>query len=131
MRYVFSLLLAAGLLTAPAAFADEETEDTGPSKMEQGLQLFMDGLRQEMAPTVDSLRDWAERAGPSMRSFMEEMGPALAEMMDEVRDWTRYYPPEMLPNGDILIRRRPDPVPDQPEGEAPADEALPEGGTDI
>ncbi|MDF1718257.1 MAG: hypothetical protein P1U75_16510 [Antarcticimicrobium sp.] len=115
-------------LVAPAAPALAQEEDNGPSMMEQGLQLFMEGLRQEMAPAVKDLRGFAERAGPSMRSFFQEMGPALAEMMDEVQDWTRYYPPEMLPNGDILIRRRPEP------GDDPAPEEKedpPVGPTDI
>ena len=54
-----------------------------------------------------------------------EMGPALAEIADKVEDWSRYEAPEILPNGDIIIRRKPD----LPEAET-ATEA--EGGaTDI
>lgn len=124
MKHACALALSFALAAAaPPALAQEE--DSGPSMMEQGLQLFMEGLRQEMAPAVKDLRGFAERAGPSMRSFFQEMGPALAEMMDEVQDWTRYYPPEMLPNGDILIRRRPepedDPAPEQGAEDPPAE----------
>ena len=126
MKQRFALVLSLVLAAAPALA--QEPDENGRSKMEEGWQLFMDGLRQEMAPAVDGLRDFAEQAGPSMRSFFQEMGPALAEMMDEVQDWTRYYPPEMLPNGDIVIRRRPDP---EPEPAPEQEEEPPAGSTDI
>lgn len=126
MKHRIALVLAL-VLSAPPVFAQEEN---GKSMMEQGLELFMEGLRQEMAPAVEDLRDLAERVGPSMSSFLKEMGPALAEMMDEVQDWARYYPPEMLPNGDILIRRRPDPEP-EPEPEPEQEPPAPSGPTDI
>ncbi len=134
MRHARALALTL-VLAVPGAPVLAQEEGEAPSMMEQGLQLFMEGLRQEMAPAVEDLRGFAERMGPSMRSFFQEMGPALAEMMDEVQDWALYYPPEMLPNGDILIRRRPDPDPDPAPEDAPAPEpgedAPPTGPTDI
>ena len=72
----------------------------------------MEGLRQEMDPKLDELRGLAEEFGPSMRSFIEEMGPAFMDLVDEVKDWSRYEKPEILPNGDIIIRRKPDPEED-------------------
>ena len=128
MKHARALALTLAL-AVPAAPVLAQEGDEPPSMMEQGLQLFMEGLRQEMAPAVEDLRGFAERMGPSMRSFFLEMGPALAEMMDEVQDWTLYYPPEMLPNGDILIRRRPDPE-DAPAPEQ-GEQAPPTGATDI
>jgi hypothetical protein len=98
--------------TALPAFAQSEPE--GRSLMQRGAELFLKGLRQEISPKVEDLRGLADEFGPSMRSFLSEMGPALASIMDEVQDWSRYYPPEMLPNGDIILRRKPDPVPDPP-----------------
>ncbi|GAA6200590.1 hypothetical protein [Aquicoccus sp. SU-CL01552] len=132
MKHARALALTLAL-AVPAAPALAQEGDEPPSMMEQGLQLFMEGLRQEMAPAVEDLRGFAERMGPSMRSFFQEMGPALAEMMDEVQDWTLYYPPEMLPNGDILIRRRPDPDPAPEDAPAPDqdEDAPPTGPTDI
>jgi len=56
----------------------------------------------------------------------------FGEMMDQVKDWTDYYPPEMLPNGDIILRRR---TPVDPEGGTPQDEpdndALEGGAIDL
>lgn len=130
MKRMLPLLLAASLTAAPTFAQEPEEGGEGRSMMGQGLELFMDGLRQEMAPAMDNLRDMAERFGPAMSSFLEEMGPALAGMMDEVKDWTLYYPPEMLPNGDIIMRRRPDPAP-EPAPEAAPEPEAPSGATDI
>ena len=119
-------ILALVLSLAASSSTAEETDNNGRSLMEDGLELFLDGLRREMAPAMEDLRDLAEQMGPSLRSFMQEMGPAFADMLDEVQDWTSYHPPEILPNGDIIIRKKradetppetaPTPQDDPPEG---------------
>lgn len=128
MKQIASLALVATLAAAPVTAQD--TGDTDKSLMEQGAELFFKGLREEMEPTLDSLRGLAEEYGPSMRSFFEEMGPALADMASQVQDWSAYHAPEMLDNGDIIIRKKV-----TPEGEAPIDPAPedepPSGATDI
>jgi hypothetical protein len=103
-----ALALALALAAPPAGAQDSDA----PSLMQRGAELFFEGLRQEMQPKLEELQSWAEQFGPAMQSFIEEMGPAFMEMVDEVKDWTRYYPPEMLENGDIIIRKRPEPEPE-------------------
>jgi hypothetical protein len=44
------------------------------------------------------------------------MGPVFKSLMDEVQDWSAYHPPEMLPNGDIILRRK---VEEAPQDSAP------------
>ena len=107
-RYLVPLFLAA----APAAALDSD----GPSLMERGAQMFLEGLMKEVEPRLDDLQGLAEEFGPAMRGFFAEMGPALGELMREVEDWSAYHPPEMLPNGDIIIRRK-EPEPETPEAE--------------
>jgi hypothetical protein len=87
--------------------------------MEEGARLFWDGLRREMGPALDSLRDRAEEVEPALRDFAERMGPALAELLDKIDDLSAYHPPEILPNGDIILRRKtPQEIQDTPpEGE--------------
>lgn len=80
--------------------------------MEEGLQLFFEGLKDEMSPALRDLRGMVEDLGPPMQRFLAEMGPALAEILAEVDDWTLYETPEILPNGDIIIRRRKEDPPD-------------------
>lgn len=100
--------------------------------MEQGAELFFEGLRQEMQPTLNDLLGLADELGPSMLSFFEQMGPALAELAGEISDWSAYHAPEVLPNGDIIIRKKK--APQQPEGDDLPDD-LPKAdegaGTDI
>ena len=101
----FVLVLA--LVAAPAAA--QETD--GPSLMERGIQLFFEGLTQEMEPALDEFRNLAEEFGPALRQFGEQMGPALGELMERIDDWSLYEAPEVLPNGDIIIRRKKDAPP--------------------
>jgi sulfite reductase alpha subunit-like flavoprotein len=124
MTHRFALAAA---LSAALALPVQAQEDEGRSLMERGAELFLEGLAQEMAPALNDLRSMAEQFGPSMQSFFEEMGPAFAEVLSEVKDWSRYEPPEILPNGDIIIRRKADPEDEEAEEEDPP----PTGPTDI
>lgn len=76
--------------------------------MEEGAKLLLRGLMTEMEPAIDDLRDMAEGMGPAMELFAQEMGPALGAMLEQVDDLRNYQAPEVLPNGDIIIRRKPD-----------------------
>ncbi|WJY22075.1 hypothetical protein QTA57_02540 [Fontisubflavum oceani] len=67
-------------------------------------RLIMEGLREEMEPMLEEIQPFLE---DEMLPFMQGM----ADMMDDI---TAYHPPERLPNGDIIIRRRDD-APDLPE----------------
>ena len=64
------------------------------------------GLQQQMEPALEEFEGFAREIGPQMQSFFLEMGPAFKSLMDEVQDWSAYHPPEMLPNGDIILRRK-------------------------
>lgn len=120
MKHIL-LITALSVVAAPAAAQDEDSK----SLMEQGAELFFEGLKQEMEPALEDLRGLAESFGPAMQSFFQEMGPALAELGAQVKDWSVYEAPEMLPNGDIIIRKKPDlPQPDKTEPEDKADEAT-------
>nr|WP_300068116.1 hypothetical protein [uncultured Ruegeria sp.] len=103
-------------------------QENGKSLMEQGAELFFEGLRKEMEPALGELLGLADEFGPAMQSFFEEMGPALAELAGEIQDWSVYETPMILPNGDIIIRKKP--TQDPPEDVEP-DEEESEGVTDI
>lgn len=88
----------------------------GIDLMEEGARLLLRGLLSEMDPALEELKDLAAEMGPQMRLFAEEMGPALAALLDQVDDLTNYDAPELLQNGDIIIRRRLDAPKFVPEG---------------
>ena len=78
-------------LATPALAQDEEQ---GVDLMSEALKLFMRGL-------------------------MQEIEPAMEGMEGLLQDLSAYHPPEILPNGDIIIRRK-TPVergPDEESGE--------------
>ena len=111
MRKLLALTLSAGLIVSPA-FAEE---DDGLSIMERGAQLFFEGLLKEMEPAIEEFSGLANQMGPALRNFASEMGPKLSELVEQVEDWSVYQAPEMLPNGDIIIRRNPDHPLEEPE----------------
>ncbi|MEL6914242.1 MAG: hypothetical protein AAFP13_07050 [Pseudomonadota bacterium] len=110
-----ALLLAALALPAAAHAQEAEEEERGLGLMERGAQLFFEGLMDEMEPAIEGFEGLARDIGPAMRDMLEQMGPAFAELMDSIDDLSNYEPPAMLPNGDIIIRRKPD----APEFEMP------------
>lgn len=114
------------LLAAPVHAQQEEEE--GLNLMEEGAKLFFRGLMSEMEPALRELDRAAREMEPHIREFAQVMGPALADLMDQVDDWTVYEAPEILPNGDIIMRRKEPLEPDEtPESqEAPEAEAGPE-----
>ena len=77
--------LAAGMLLPHAAAAQDAAPGDGPGDgsglMREGLRMLLEGFGAEMAPALDRLR-------------------ALTDQLDA------YEAPEMLPNGDIIIRRK-------------------------
>ncbi len=129
MRYIVAMAVSFALVAIPAPAQQQPGE--GRSLMERGAEMFFEGLRRELEPALRDLRALSEGIGPAMGSFIEEMGPAFMALLDEVKDWSRYEPPEILPNGDIIIRRKPDsdarPAPD-PQS---APDASPPGGIDL
>ena len=92
MRHI---LIAISMAFAPhAALGDDGDMDRGLSLLEDGVGLVLQGLLSEIEPRLSQLED------------------ALGEL-------NAYHPPEILPNGDILIRRR---TPDEPPAPQRGDE---------
>lgn len=118
MRHLVLILALA--LPAPAI-----AQEDGPSLMERGARMFFRGLMEEMDPAMRGLRDLAEEAGPAMESFLQEMGPALIDLFEQVKDFSAYHPPEILPNGDIILRKKTEPLPE------PAPETEDKGQIDL
>ncbi|MDD7970522.1 hypothetical protein [Roseinatronobacter alkalisoli] len=104
-----------------------EGRDSAPESM-QGEGIF--GLIERL------LRDFVDHADPHMREMersLEAAEPELRRLLGQLRDMVDYHPPEVLPNGDILIRRRhpapdiADPDAEEPDQPAPAPSEGAEG----
>lgn len=105
IRTLPALALAIALSALPAAAQEAVPEETpgeideGLSLLEEGAKLLLRGLMSQVEPTM---RDMAE----GMEQFAENAGPMLRDLARMMGDIANYHPPEMLPNGDIIIRRR-------------------------
>jgi len=84
--------LTLGLAAQPLSAQEDKTD------MAEGLNLLQQGTRL------------------LLQGLMDEMGPLVLELQGRIIDFSAYYPPEILPNGDIIIRRKP-PVEPLPQGE--------------
>ena len=111
-QIILASLIAVAALPATAQMTDppQEQPDPAPGRdlMEEGAKLLFRGLMSQAAPALRDLQDLADDVGPAMKMLREEMGPALAEIMANIDDISNYMPPKILPNGDIIIPRKPD-----------------------
>lgn len=89
-------LLIPLVFAASPVLAQDSPEPEGRDLMSEALRLFMRGLLEEMEPAIDDFS-------------------ALLENLDA------YHAPEVLPNGDIIIRRK---TPLEPEEPAPGEIEL-------
>lgn len=85
-------ILAAGLAGALALAAPASAQDRGN---EEG----------------GTLEDFGREAERALRDLLGRLAPEFDALRDVLRDLDRYEPPEILPNGDILIRRKRSPPP--------------------
>jgi hypothetical protein len=97
-------LIALCLLAAPAFAEDPPTQPDadGFSLMEEGVKLLMRGMWAEMEPALDEM----DKALTEMEPSLRDLGPKLLTLMSLIDDIANYDAPVMMPNGDILIRRR-------------------------
>ena len=102
--YLRSTCLALAILAAPVASAQE----------------------------ADPSQELADQLGEILRGLRETIEPALENLIDqfsvleEIDSFENYEKPEVLPNGDIIIRRSPD----APEYTPPQEQTPEEGGVD-
>lgn len=82
MNRLSTLAVAACLTLSPV---QAQTED---NDLKEGMGLLSEGTRL------------------LLRGLMGEIEPALRELEGALQDMNAYHPPEVLPNGDIVIRRK-------------------------
>ena len=92
------LVALALVLALPAAAQDGDGVGEGFDLLSEGTRMLLEGL-------------------------MNEIEPRFRELREAIEDLDAYHAPEILPNGDIIIRRK-EPL----EPPLPAD---PEDGVDI
>jgi hypothetical protein len=116
-----SLALSLALLpvSAPAQeiFPPDDSPEEGEVEegfdlIEEGSKLLLRGLVDQIEPFMDDL---ATEMEPKLRAFANDFMPLMEEFSDMIGDLNNYYPPEKLPNGDIILRRKTPLSPDAPD----------------
>lgn len=106
MKHAFILTAMLAMAPVPALAQEEENNlSRGADLLRQGMGLMLEGMMDEMRPLSEDLADgWAE---------------GWAKLVELLADFSAYEAPEVLPNGDIIIRRKEPLLPDVPgeEGE--------------
>lgn len=97
-------------LSASPALAEEPAPsvDKGFDLLDQGARIILRSLLDQAEPVMKDLKDGVGEA-------LVEMGPALRDLLAKIDDFRNYEPPEMLPNGDIILRRKLPLLPKAPE----------------
>ncbi len=80
----YGAVLALAALPALAEEAGNPDLERGGELLREGFGLLLEGLITELEP----------------------MAEGWEELVDQLGDLSAYHPPEVLPNGDIIIRRK-------------------------
>ncbi len=88
MRHAVILATLLAMSPAPSLAEGESDISRGADLLREGLGLMLEGMLEEMRPAAE---DWAR---------------GWAELVSLLGDYSAYELPEILPNGDILIRRK-------------------------
>ncbi len=95
MKQIAAALLVLTVNGLPAIAQDTTAPESG--EISEGMNMLQEGTRL------------------LLRGLMQEIGPALEGLEDKIDDLNAYLPPEVLPNGDIIIRRKVPLVPEHLE----------------
>ncbi len=89
--------LVAALIATPTIGQDVDPP-AGTDELREGADLLRDGASQLLRGLLDDME-------PAMRDLAETLDGWKIEGFS-IRDLDDYQPPEMLPNGDIILRRK-------------------------
>lgn len=97
MKTIVAVLCAFCLSVSATSAQDNAQDDTqeGLDLIEEGTKLIMRQLMEGMGEALADLDQMAE-----------DLSPVMEELRAMIGDLSAYHLPEVLPNGDIIIRRK-------------------------
>ncbi|MGB5869501.1 MAG: hypothetical protein WBH04_04840 [Albidovulum sp.] len=109
MKILTAIPLCLSLAVTPAIGQEADASPgAGMNLIEEGAKIILRSLLEDVEPAMKDFKD-------GMGEAMSEMGPALTEFFAKIDDLRNYHAPEILPNGDIIMRRKTPLEPGQPE----------------
>ena len=101
MQHLYAALVILCIGVTPA-----HAEENDPGLIEQSGQLFLRGLLQQLPGALKDLEALTGQLEPSLLSSTKKMAPYLRDLLQQVENWSVYAAPEILPNGDIILRKK-------------------------
>ena len=95
----FALML---VFASPALAENQTPNDLSPNFGEGANQLFGD-LLNDLAPLFEGMEELGNDLGEEIGPLLDDLNSSIAEGFEGLN---AYHPPEFLPNGDIIIRRK-------------------------
>lgn len=91
-----------------------------------------DSTPQGERPPLEGFNDLADGMRKLFEQFSNDVTPMLDDLTEQLRGLSGYHPPEVLPNGDIIIRRK-EPVEEPENAPSPPEPLEPDadGAIDI
>lgn len=106
MKQIIAALVLSSI--AVPALAQDPAPDRPRNFLEDGAQGLLRDFFSEIEPRM---RDFAQEIEPRLRDLAEGLAPLAEDLSALMDDLQMYEAPVRLPNGDILIRRKPEPPP--------------------
>ncbi|MGO4916245.1 AAA+ family ATPase [Pseudogemmobacter sp. W21_MBD1_M6] len=88
MKQIAAPLIVLMLALGPATAQDQPAPPPAAGDVEEGMNLLSEGTKL------------------LLRGLLGEVEPAMRELQDALGNLNAYHAPEILPNGDIIIRRK-------------------------
>jgi hypothetical protein len=104
MKHIVALSLLA--LTATPVLAQEVPPPALPensAKISEGSRLLLEGLMGELGPLFDDMAQFGADLGAEIAPFVDTLRNQLGDAFEGLN---AYHPPEILPNGDIILRKK-------------------------
>ena len=98
--------LYAALVILFVGVSSSKANEPSLGLIEQSAQFFLRGLLQQLPDELKDLEALTGSLEVSLRSFTQEMAPYLRDLLQQVEDWSEYQAPEVLSNGDIILRKK-------------------------
>ncbi len=97
--------MSLALPVAGAGMAQTLDGEAG-QRTDEGFSLIEEGTKLILRQMLDNMKPAMDEAQKGLGQAMAEWGPAMRDLAGRLGDLSAYHAPEVLPNGDILIRRK-------------------------
>ena len=102
MKHLYAALVILSIGMSPT-----QADEPSLGLIKQNEQFFLKSLLKQLPDALNDLEALTRPLELSLRSFTQEIAPYWGDLLQKVEDWSIYRAPKVLPNGDIILRKKP------------------------